>query len=167
MGATAARIYEVKRRNFHLKFFFASGLALLGWWALSLAQNTQFKPGKNFMAPAYYPASNGVRRLKFVLSGSEYQLMTNNIVWLQNPRLTNYTPDGKVEWTVASQECTFDVSTKEVRGNTNMTFRTADERLFISGVGFFWQQTNSMLILSNQSFTWIDKRAMTSAATDK
>jgi hypothetical protein len=69
---------------------------------------------------------------------------------------------------VVSPECLYDITTREVRGNTNMIFRTADERLYISGVGFLWQQTNTMLILSNQSFTWIDKRALgTNAFTDK
>jgi hypothetical protein len=158
----------VTRADFHLKIAGAGTALLFAWSALLLAQSTQFLPGKSFTAPAYYPASNGVRRLKFVLTGSEYQLVSNNLVMLQNPRLTNYTPDGKVEWTVVSPECLYDITTREVRGNTNMIFRTADERLYISGVGFLWQQTNTMLILSNQSFTWIDKRALgTNAFTDK
>jgi hypothetical protein len=158
----------MKRNAFHLTPLLASAVALFAGDIPLRAQSTQFLPGKNFMAPEYYPASNGVRRLKNVVAGSEYRFVTNDIIWLQNPRLTNYALDGTIEWTVASPECTLNVTTKEVRGNTNMTFRTADERLFISGVGFLWQQTNSMLILSNQSFTWIDKQALkTNASTFK
>ena len=152
--------------RFHRRVFCASAMALV--LVLAQAQNTQLKPGKDFIAPKYSSDSNGVRRLQNVLAGSEHRFITNNIIWLQNPRLTNFTPEGKVEWVVTSPECTVNISTMEVHGNTNMTFQTADERLFISGVGFLWQQTNSMLILSNQSFTWIDKRALTNnALSDK
>ena len=151
-------------RCFNRQGLGAGAIALLVCLAFARAQNTQFLPGKNFMAPEYYPTSNGVRRLKSVVAGSEYHFVTNGIVWLQDPRLTNFAPDGRIEWTVASPECTVNINTREVHGSTNMTFQTADERLFISGVGFFWQQTNSMLILSNQSYTWIDKRALTNKA---
>ena len=142
----------------------AGGALLLALLAVELcAQTSGLLPGKHFLAPKYSSDSNGVRRLETVLAGSEYRFITNDLIWLQEPRLTNFTPEGKVEWTVTSPECTVNISTMEVRGNTNMTFQTADERLFVSGVGFFWQHTNSLLILSNQSFTWIDKRALTNA----
>jgi hypothetical protein len=55
------------------------------------------------------------------------------------------------------------MKTKLVRGNTNMYFHTADERLFLSGIGFLLQQTNRVLILSNQTYTWIDKQALTNS----
>ena len=149
----------------HFGTVIASIAALLASAVYVRTQSTHFEPGKNFMAPEYYPASNGVLRLKNIVAGSEYRFINKELVSLTNPRLTNYTPDGKVEWTVASPECTVNINTKEVNGNTNMTFRTADELLFISGVGFLWQQSSSMLILSNQSFTWIDKRALTTNAS--
>lgn len=148
----------------------AGTIAVLVCLALARAQDAQMQPepGKNFLAPEYYPASNGVRRIKSIVAGSEFRLITNGIVWLQNPRLTNFAPDGRIEWTVASPECIVNINTREVHGNTNMVFRTADEKLFISGVGFFWQHTNSVLILSNQSYTWIDKRALnTNALSEK
>jgi hypothetical protein len=148
----------------HLAAICAGAITVLACVTFARAQDTQFLPGKNFLAPEYYPASNGVRRLKSVVAGSEYRFITNGIVWLQDPRLTNFSPEGIIEWTVTAPECTVNINTREVNGRTNMVFRTADERLFISGVGFFWQHTNSMLILSNQSFTWIDKRALTNKA---
>src|SRR5215208_1144836 len=134
----------------HRKFHFGLAVGGAGLLFVSavylLAQTAQFLPGKNFMAPEYYPATNGVLRLKHVVAGSEWKFIGKEIVSLMNPRLTNFTQDGKIEWTVASPECIVNMSTKEVNGNTNMVFRTADERLFISGVGFLWQQTNGILI---------------------
>lgn len=125
--------------------------------------------GKDFKFPHYYPSSNGVRQLQTLVTGTEAQFVSNNmnLVRLQNPRLTNYTPQGKIEWSAAASECTVNVSSREVRGNTRMVFQTADEKLWLSGVGFLWQQTNSVLVLSNQVFTWIDKRALTNKAVIK
>ncbi len=150
--------------GFHLRIVGAAMAALVALAISIWAQSTQFDPGKNVMFPDYYPSTNGIRRLKSVVVGSEYRYDTNGLIWLANPRLTNFNPDGKVEWIVSSAECTLNLKTKSVHGNTNMTFRTADENLFISGVGFLWQQSNAMLILSNQSFTWIDKHALTTNA---
>jgi hypothetical protein len=40
----------------------------------------------------------------------------------------------------------------------------ADNRLMQTGVGFLWQQSNSVLIVSNQVRTWIDKQALNKTA---
>ena len=126
-------------------------------------------PGKDFKFPDYYPSSNGVRQLKTLVTGSEAHFVSNNmnLVRLQQPRLTNYTPEGKLEWSASSPECTVNIATREVRGISNLFFQTADERLFVRGVGFLWQSNNSVLILSNQVFTRIDKSSLTNNASQK
>lgn len=121
--------------------------------------------GRDFKFPEYYPSSNGVRQIKTLVTGREAQFVSNNmsLVRLKDTTLTNYTPEGQLDWVVQSPECTVNVNTREVRGTTNMFFQTADEKLFLSGVGFLWQHTNSVLILSNQVSTWIDKTALTNS----
>ena len=133
------------------------------------AAEAKIGTGRDFRFPDYYAASNGVRRLKTLVTGSEAQFVTNDnsVIALKNPHLESYTPEGKVEWTATSPECTVNIKTKEVRSNTNLIFQTADERLRQTGVGFLWQQTNSMLIISNQSQTTIDKAALTNNANVK
>ena len=125
--------------------------------------------GKDFKFPDYYAASNGVRRLRTLVTGTEAQFATNDnaLITLKKPRLESYAPDGKLEWTATSPECTVNIRTKEVRGNTNLTFQTADERFQQTGVGFLWQQTNSVLIIFDQSHTQIDRDAMTNNADFK
>lgn len=128
------------------------------------AQLSKMGEGKDFKYPAeYYPVSNGVRRLKTLITGAKWQMMSNNIVALKEPRIERTREDGQLEWTVLARECQFSLLTKEARGSSNVFFRTADERMFLTGVGFFWQQTNSLLTLSNQTLTWIDKTALTNA----
>ena len=121
---------------------------------------------QDFVLPDYYPSSNGVRRLKRRVTGAEARILTNNVFALKQARLESYGEDGTtLEWVAVSPECTVEMKTKVVRGNTNMYFHTADERLFLTGIGFLLQQTNNVLILSNQTFTWIDKQALTNAQT--
>jgi hypothetical protein len=110
-----------------------------------------------------------VRQLKTLVTGSEAHFVSNNmnVVRLQQPRLTNYTPEGKLEWSAFSPECTVNVATREVRGSSNLFFQTADEKLFVRGVGFLWQSNSSVLILSNQVFTRIDKSSLTNNASRK
>lgn len=135
-------------------------LALLcGLVPAGLAQLSKMGAGKDFMFPDYYPATSGVLRKKSIVTGSEYRMLTNNVFELVRPRIEFYRPDGQtLEWTAIAPECTVDIKTREVSGKTNVFFRTADDRLFVTGVGFLWQQTNSMLILSNETFTWTDVR---------
>jgi hypothetical protein len=139
-------------------------------WCGAIAYGQSFTkvggPGRDFKVPEYYPTSNGVRQLKILISGREAEPVSNsmNIVRIKDTTLTNYTPDGRLDWTAYSPECTVNVNTREVRGTTNMVFRTADEKLFLSGIGFLWQHSNSVLILSNQVSTWIDKKALTNSS---
>jgi len=127
------------------------------------AQAPKLGGGKDFKLPIYYPASNGVRALKTVVTGAEWRFVTNGLIALTQPKITNYLPDGTSEWIVTSPACTVDINTKEARGPTNIYFRTADQRLFLTGVGFLWQHSSSLLILSNKVFTWIDRQALTNA----
>ena len=51
-----------------------------------------------------------------------------------------------------------DLGSHQVSGDKKVFFRTADDRLFVTGTGFLWQQSNSVLILSNKTFTWTEIR---------
>lgn len=120
----------------------------------------------DFVLPEYHPSSNGVRRLKTKVSGAEARILSNGVFALKHPRLESYREDGTtLEWVAVSPECIVNMKTRVVRGNTNMYFHTADEQLFLSGIGFLCQLTNSVLILYDQTHTWIDKQALTNSQT--
>ena len=144
---------------------FIAVTALIVWSHSSgRAQNSKISEAKDFKLPLYYPSTAGVQRIKTIIAGERWRFVTNGLVLLTKPGITNYRPDGTLEWIVTSPECTVDINTKTARGNTNLFFRTADNRVFQSGVGFLWQQSNSVLIVSNQAHTWIDKQALTKTA---
>ncbi|HTD68147.1 MAG TPA: LptA/OstA family protein [Candidatus Limnocylindria bacterium] len=131
------------------------------------AQTAMFKGGTDFRLPLeYHPASNGVVRLKTLLTGAKFQTVSNSIsvITLTRPRIENYREDGTtLIWTAISPECIVNTATRQVSGPTNIFFRTADNRHYLTGVGFLWQQSNSVLILSNQTFTWIDRQDLSSS----
>lgn len=136
---------------------------------LAHAQNNQLGVGKDFTFPDYYPSTNGAVRLRSVITGKEYRFLSNNVlIALTHPRIEFFREDGTtLEWSAIAPQATVDIDTREVRGNTNMFFRTADNRLFLSGVGFLWQQSNSVLILSNKTFTWIDTEKLTNSSSKR
>lgn len=134
--------------------------AILIFVSLARAQVGTFRGGTDFKFPIeYWPESNGVRRLKTLVTGAKYRPVTNGIFALTVPRIEGFREDGTtLVWTAISRDCIVDMNAKEVHGDTNMFFRTADERLFHTGVGFLWQGSDSVLTLSNKVFTWIDKK---------
>ena len=144
----------------------AAGALALAFALVAPAQLGKLEGGTDGRFPDYYPTSNGVRRLKSLVTAATWRFGSNNVLYLTNPKLQSYREDGTtLEWTATSLECTFSPATKEVRGNTNVFFQTADEGLFVTGVGFCWQQSGSVLTLSNQTFTRIDKLALTNSAS--
>jgi len=144
-----------------------TGLLVAGAVAL-YAQPTRVGVGKDFKFPDYNADSNGVLRLKSLVTGSEFQQITNNVFFLTQPRIEFFRPDGSnLDWTAIAPSCFVDIKTREVSGTSNVFFRKADDRLYVRSVGFLWQQSNSVLILSNKSFTWIDAKTNASLATNK
>jgi lipopolysaccharide export system protein LptA len=162
MDGRGAAFHGVKKLSLISLALLAGATSL---W-LARAQNNQLGVGKDFMYPDYYPSADGTARLRSVITGTEYHFLSNNnLIALKSPRLKSYREDGKtLEWSAISYEATVDLNTREVRGTTNMYFRSADDGLFLSGVGFLYQQSNTMLKLSDKTFTWIDTRRMTNSS---
>jgi hypothetical protein len=154
----------MKRRSLIALTLWLAVATAIFWIDVSSAQTSRITEAKDFKLPLFYPSTAGVQRIKTVIAGERWRFVTNGLVHLTRPGITNYRPDGTLEWIATSPECTVDINTKEARGSTNVFFRTADDRLFQTGVGFLWQQNNSVLIVSNQVRTWIDRQALTKTA---
>ncbi len=140
-----------------------SALGVGAAW-LACAQLPRTGVGKNFMYPEYWPLTSGVARKKSVVTADEYQLITNNLATLVRARIDAYQPDGtNLEWSATAHEALVDINAhaRQVSGNDKVFFRTADDRLFVTGTGFLWQQSNSVLILYSNTFTWMEIRTNT------
>jgi hypothetical protein len=131
---------------------------------LVCAQLPRTGVGKNFMYPEYWPLTSGVARKKSVVTAEEYQLLTNNLAALTRARIDAYKPDGtNLEWSATAHEAMVDINSRQVSGNEKVFFRTADDRLFVTGTGFLWQQSNGVLTLYSNTFTWAEIRTNASS----
>ena len=136
-------------------------LCVFAAW-LACAQIPRTGVGKDFMYPDYWPHTTGVARKKSVIRADEYQLLTNNLAALTGARIDFYKQDGtNLEWSATAHEAEVDINSRQVRGDEKVFFRTADDRLFVTGTGFLWQQTNGLLILYSNTFTWMEIRTNT------
>jgi hypothetical protein len=114
------------------------------------------------MYPDYWPLTNGVARKKSVVTAKEYQLLTNNLAALTQARIDFYKKDGtNLEWSATAHEAEVNLNSRQVSGDEKVFFRTADDRLFVTGTGFLLLQSNSVLILRSNTFTWMELRTNT------
>jgi hypothetical protein len=122
---------------------------------------------KGFKLVDYYSSTGGLQRIKSILTGSEGELLTNGLVFLTNPRIETYREDGVLEWVATSLDALVNREARVAVGTNLVSFRSGDTNFYQSGRGFLWQQTNSVLIVSNQSYTWIAQKALTNSPSKK
>jgi hypothetical protein len=110
-------------------------------------------------AAEYYPTTNGIQRPKALLTGTEARYVTNGIVFVIHPRIESFREDGTLEWVATSIDAVVDMFAHTAAGTNTASFVTAETNLYLTGHGFLWLSTNSMLILSNHTYTWVDRNA--------
>jgi len=122
---------------------------------------------KGFKVVDFYPASNGVQKVKTMITGTEAQPLSNDFIYLTLPRITSYREDGKLQWIATSLDALVNLKTHSAEGTNISSFRTADTNMFGSAVGFLWQQADGVLILSNNTYTWVNRTAFHNSRTNK
>jgi hypothetical protein len=92
-----------------------------------------------------------------MVTGSEGRFLSNNIVFVSEPRIESFRQDGSLEWVATAMDAFVNMTARTANGTNVIAFRTAETNLYLTGRGFLWQQTNKVLILSNQTYTWFDR----------
>jgi hypothetical protein len=141
---------------------------LLGGFLLVLglaapAQLARVGNAAGFTLPDYYPSTNGVQKLRTVLTGSQAQPLSNGVFLLTDPRIENYTQDGELEWVATSLDAVASIFTHSAWSTNHLVFKTADTNLVLKARGFLWRQAEGVLIVSNQT-TWIDRALFTNSS---
>lgn len=131
------------------------------------ADSSATRRPKGFKLVDYYSNTGGVQRIRSVLSGSEGELLTNGMIYLVHPRIETYREDGTLEWVATSLDAFVNRESRLAVGTNLLSFRSGDTNFYQAGRGFLWQQSNSVLIVSNQSYTWIDQKALTNSPSQK
>ncbi len=138
---------------------FQAGLLLAGltsWTGSGVAQTAGGGSGKDFKLPEYDPQG----RLKSQVTGKGVKQLPNSQMLITTLHLETYRDDGKVELIVEAPECLYDSKRRIATSPGEMRARQADGKFTITGQGFEWQQTNSVLIISNRAHTIINKELL-------
>ena len=153
-----------RRQTSQMIFLAAFAMVVLGAFWLTQRRVLAADPFRNVArakgfkwAPGYYPATNGVQHPMAMVTGSEGRFLSNNIVFVSEPRIESFRQDGSLEWVATALDAFVNMTARTASGTNVICFRTADTNLYLSGRGFLWQQTNRVLILSNQTYTWFDR----------
>jgi hypothetical protein len=118
------------------------------------------RPAKGIRAPIdYYPPPHQLQMRSF-LEASESEMGSNGTTILRDAKLQMFREDGSKEMIVSAPSCLYDYVKEVVNSSGPMELQTWDENnkraMQLKGSsGFYWQQTNSLLIVSNQQTTTI------------
>jgi hypothetical protein len=115
---------------------------------------------KGFQAPLdYFPAPHELQ-MRSYLEAEEMEMGPNGTVILHIAKLHTFHEDGSREMIVNAPQCLYDYGKRVVTSAGALHVQTWDDAnkraLQVRGTnGFYWQQTNAFLIVSNQQITTI------------
>jgi hypothetical protein len=127
---------------------------LLAFVCAALAEDTATNKIKGFNVPEYYEPPHETQ-MKSLLQGTEAEPRPGGLILITNLKLQTFTEAGERQMTVKAPQCVFDSGPRTVSSSGRLQVQTGDEKLYLEGEGFFWQQTNSNLIISNRVRTTI------------
>ncbi|HXT13889.1 MAG TPA: hypothetical protein VN873_20230 [Candidatus Angelobacter sp.] len=112
---------------------------------------------KGFQAPLEYFDPPHELQMKSFLEGSEAEPAADGLILIHDAKLKTFRVDGSTEMIVKAPHCIFDSRDHTVSSDGPLHVQTWDEKRLVDvqGVGFFWRETNSDLIISNQQRTTI------------
>ena len=158
------RIEKKRERAAAIKAAVAAACCLLLGLMLAGAQNPTSSTVRGFQAPLDYFDPPHELQVRSFLEGTEAEPGPDGVILIQNAKLQTFHEDGSREMIVRAPHCVFDSRQRTVSDAGPLQVQTSDNKLLLEGVGFFWQQTNSDLIISNQVRTTI-RGALTNTFT--
>jgi hypothetical protein len=132
--------------------------------AIASAQSTGSATIKKFKAPLEYFDPPHELQVKSYLEGAEAEPQGDGLFLVRDAKLQTYQENGAPELTVTTPQCFFNMKDQTVNSAGPFQMRTSDDALLQEGVGFFWQKTNSELIISNRVQTTVKGRMTNSFA---
>lgn len=146
---------QKRERAVAVKAALAAAFCLLLGLALAAAQSPSSSVVRGFQAPLEYCDPPHELQVKTFLEGSQAEPGADGVILIRNAKLQTFHDDGSKDMTVRTPHCLFDSRLRTVSSDGPLQVQTSDDKLLLEGVGFFWQETNSDLIISNQVRTTI------------
>ena len=121
---------------------------------------------KGVSYPYFVTAGQGkTNRLKTLVTGAEAQPRLSGQVSIKELKIENYRDDGQVDLVIRTSECLFEITTRTAWSTNRLEVVSGNGQYTIQGQGFYWQQTNNLLIISNRTETTLRRELVTPLAT--
>ncbi len=110
--------------------------------------------GQGFKFAEYYAPPHETQ-MKSLLEGAQAQRQPDGRIQVAEARWRTFRENGAGEMTVEAPECVYNSHQRSISSAGPLRVQTADGKFSIAGQGFLFQQTNSMLLVSNRVHTII------------
>ena len=141
-------------------------LALIAAGAFLPAQGMNFGKVKDFAVPDYFDPPNQ-NQVKSRLSGKEAEPRRGGLFLIKDIKVESFRLDGFCEFHVTAPECIYDSRQRTAYSPSEVRLESGDGRLLVEGRGFLWQQTNSLIIISNDQRTVLRPPSPTGTNTNR
>jgi lipopolysaccharide export system protein LptA len=139
-----------------------SAFMIFGIVFLAVAQLGGVSKGFKLLYYEPTPAKGQTNLLKSEITGAEAQPLPTGTVLVKKVRIQDYLENGRTNLIATSPECIADYKTRVAFSTNRLEVETANGQLSIRGEGFFYQQTNFNLTLSNHVETTIHRELIQS-----
>ena len=137
--------------------------AILFFLAAASGRTQQIPVGGNatdFSSVEYFQAPHQ-RQIKSRMSGAEAEPMEGGRLLIRQLKLEAFDENGRLQFTVTAPECIYDPMKGVANSTGELHMRTGDEQVQVDGKGFLWRQASSLLTISNQVQTVIERPGAT------
>ncbi len=107
------------------------------------------------------------KQTKSLLEAGKAVMVHGGALLSDGVTLRSFTETNTLQLVVRAQECFYNSSNHTVNSAGPLQMQTADGKFSIEGIGFYWQQTNSSLFISNRVHTMIQGELFQGPATNK
>jgi len=134
-------------------FALLMAILITGGFALASNQKPPASTVRGFQAPLEYFDPPHELQMKSFLEGAQADPGADGVIIIQDAKLQTYREDGTKEMLVKAPQCIFD--SRRYTVSSAGPFQMQTSNVMVQGVGFFWKQTNSELLISNQQVTTV------------
>jgi hypothetical protein len=138
---------------------------LVSWGVIAVAGDSQQNMtgrANNFSSVEYFGPPHQ-QMMKSRLSGAEARPQAGGLLVITQLKLEIFDTNGAPEMVIKAPHCVYDTQKGEANSSGHIWLETGDGNSHVEGDGFLWRQNNSLLTISNNVRTVIERTSETKA----
>jgi hypothetical protein len=137
-------------------------MAMAFWASAGPAQQNVAGHANNFSSVEYFGPPHE-RQMKLRISGVEARPQAGGLLVITYLKLETFDTNGVVEMIIKAPHCVYNTQSGEANSPGHLWLETGDGNSHVEGDGFLWRQSSSLLTISNNVRTVIEKTSETKA----